>query len=105
MLTAAKSRRSGPVMVATRRCRGSVSDRERVAGWRTLDRVELVSGPWRVQSARLARGDDRPREYLSVYFHGYHVADVRTVDELGRVLAAHGLALSDLVTRDAAHLR
>jgi len=67
--------------------------------------VELVSGPWRVTSVRLARGDDRPREYLRIYFHGYHVADVRTVEEVDEVLAAHGLALSDLVKRDRSRLR
>jgi hypothetical protein len=37
---------------------------------------------------RLARGDDRPRGYLRIYFHGYHVADVRTVEEVATVLAA-----------------
>jgi len=67
--------------------------------------VELVSGPWRLKSGRLARGDDRPREYLSIYFHGYHVADVRTVEEVAKVLAAHGLALSDLVERYESRLR
>jgi hypothetical protein len=72
---------------------------------RTLERVELVSGRWRVESVRLARGDDRPREYICVYFHGRHVADVRTVDDVGKLLAAHGLALSDLVTRDDSRLR
>ncbi len=67
--------------------------------------MELVSGPWRVKSVRLARGNDRPREYLSIYFHGHHVADVRTVDELANVLAARGLALSELVKRDESRLR
>jgi hypothetical protein len=76
-----------------------------VAGWRTLERVELVSGPWRVKSVRLARGGDQPCEYLRIYFHGYHVADVRTVEEVAKVLAAHGLALSDLVKRDRSRLR
>jgi len=67
--------------------------------------VELVGGPWRVKSVRLVRGDDRPREYLCIYFHGYHVADVRTVEEVAKVLAAHGLALSDLARRDGSRLR
>jgi hypothetical protein len=67
--------------------------------------VELVSGPWRVKSVRLARGDDRPREYLSIYLHGYHVADVRSVEEVAKMLSAHGLTLSDLVKRDQSRLR
>ena len=54
---------------------------------------------------RLVRGDDRPREYLRIYFHGYHVADVRTVEEVDKVLAAHGLALPDLARRDRSRLR
>lgn len=54
---------------------------------------------------RLARGDDRPREYLRIYFHGYHISDVRTVEEVAKVLAAHGLALSDLAKRDGSRLR
>jgi hypothetical protein len=67
--------------------------------------VEFVSGPWRITSVLLARGDDRPREYLRIYFHGYHVSDVRTVEEVATVLAAHGLALSDLAKRDRSRLR
>ncbi len=82
-----------------------LADITRGGGWRTLGRVELLSGPWRVTSVRLARGDDRPCEYLRIYFHGYHVADVRTVEEVDEVLAAHGLALSDLVKRDRSRLR
>jgi hypothetical protein len=82
-----------------------LADITRVAGWRTLKRVELVSGPWRINSVRLARGDDRPCEYLRICFHGYHVADVRTVEEVAKVLDAHGLALSDLVKRDRTRLR
>ncbi len=54
---------------------------------------------------RLARGDDRPCEYLRICFHGYHVADVRTVEDVAKVLVAHGLALSDLVKRDRSRLR
>jgi hypothetical protein len=42
---------------------------------------------------------------ICVYFHGRHVADVRTVDDVAKLLAAHGLALSDLVTRDDSRLR
>jgi len=76
-----------------------------VADRRTLDGVELVSGPWRVTSVPLARGDDRPCEYLRIYFHSYHVADVRTVEEVAKVLAAHGRALSDLAKRDRSRLR
>ena len=72
---------------------------------RTLDGVELVSGPWRVTSVRLNRGDERPREYLRLYFHGYHVCDVRTVEEVAKKLAAHGLALSDLANRDGSRLQ
>jgi hypothetical protein len=67
--------------------------------------VELVSGPWQVRSVHLARGGDRPCEYLRICFHGYHVADVRTVEEVDKVLAAHGVALSDLVMRDRSRLR
>lgn len=72
---------------------------------RTLDGVELVSGPWRVTSMRLIRGDERPREYLRVYFHGYHVSDVRTIEEVAELLAAHGLALSDVVNRAESRLQ
>ena len=82
-----------------------MADTARGGGRRTLERVELVSGPWRITSVRLARGGDRPREYLRIYFHGYHVADVRTVEEVAKVLAAHGLALSDLAKRDGSRLR
>jgi hypothetical protein len=44
-----------------------------------------------VTSVRLARAGDRSREYLRISLHGYHVADVRTVEEVAKVLAAHGL--------------
>ncbi len=54
---------------------------------------------------RLARGGGQPCEYLRIHFHGYHVADVRTIEEVAKVLAAHGLALSDLVKRDRSRLR
>jgi len=67
--------------------------------------VELVSGPWRVKSVRLARGNAWPCEYLRIYFHGHHVADVRTVEDVAKVMAAQGLALSELVKRDESRLR
>jgi hypothetical protein len=54
---------------------------------------------------RLVRADDRPREYLRIYFHNYHVCEVRTVEEVAKVLATHGLALSDLAKRDGSRLR
>lgn len=54
---------------------------------------------------RLIRGDERPREYLRVYFHGYHVSDVRTIEEVAELLAAHGLALSDVVNRAESRLQ
>ena len=54
---------------------------------------------------RLIRGDERLREYLRIYFHGYHVSDVRTIEEVADLLAARGLALSDIVNRDGSRLR
>jgi hypothetical protein len=67
--------------------------------------VELVSGRWQVKSESLARGNTSPRRYLRIYFHGRHIADVRSVEEVAKVMAAHGLALSELFNRNDSRLR
>jgi hypothetical protein len=67
--------------------------------------VEFISGRWRVETAWLTRGEGWPRQYLRIYFHGHHVADVRTIGEVAKIMAANGHSLSELVRQHDSRLR
>lgn len=54
-------------------------------------------GRWRVQSVRLPGGGEPALEYLRVAYGDRHVADVATVEQLRRLLAGHGIDLSELI--------
>jgi hypothetical protein len=67
--------------------------------------MELVCGPLPVTSVRRSHAGMEPREYLRITLRGYHVADVRTVDELATLPAKRGIALCELVEHDQSQLR